>query len=956
MSMNRFQYDARGGQTMVSRLRARAGQASGVQSNPGDRRGVAAILAMMFLIMFGSLSAAMAIASRGNIVTASTNLHVMRAQSAAETGLELAEARLKEAGARFLMSDSDVTPTFGWDLWRGSLSGFSTYQIIPGKTMRQDLASPSGLAEAVAQAHNLDQNIVDEAGITTVTLGNAPAGTPATFKQTSWVFTPAVAVENQPADAADVPPLCYQITYAPLADGRDVRVIVTGYDFSYERNGQAITRQISKDFRLTKRVNHAIISPTRVMLGKNVQVTGDLGARFTDVSFNNGDPLILRSDFRSINAALDQKLNFFDQAVATDDADNDNRMRSQHTGESNGLTSATDDYRDNTGTNDSPYQDVTGDGFVDEYDIFLDHFDANNDNRVSRAEFTTAGGQLVDASLFDLIDSSEPDRNRNKVSGFVDANSNGRYEEGEVFLDRDTVNDVNRDQVLGYLDGYLDKRDRYVKVNGGLRFKVNSGTWETARGSLHEKLAGAIRPTEGTPPQAFNMSDQELPVISASNFATNRNDLQLAADGQPFATQVAARVQVPGASSVVVQELTPDANLDGLPDNNATAYFEKMPFNSPNFSDYYYRPVYRNMVFKNVEIPLGSNALFDNCWFIGVTWIRTHNDNTHILFGEYGKLTMGTSNTRPVPAVPRTVYGDDAAETNPPSMLPSTARAPSQMVLLANPVMDKGDIPSNQVGTYIAAQYNALPEPLIIGGSRITDTKTISNNIRFHSCLFVGSIVSDAPTGFTQVRNKLQFTGATRFVSENPNSTNVALNPDEDDKPKIATSSLMVPNYSVDIGSFNSPDTQQVQLKGAIIAGVMDVRGNADIKGALLLTFAPSHGSRPLVDVLGNPIGNPANFNTTLGYFGPDDGDSESLDPTRLRTHSGQLVGGWDTNGDGIADVPGTNAQPAGSTPVYWNGFGRINLRYDASMKLPSGIMLPMQYDAVQGSYREGYR
>jgi hypothetical protein len=270
--------------------------------------------------------------------------------------------------------------------------------------------------------------------------------------------------------------------------------------------------------------------------------------------------------------------------------------------------------------------------------------------------------------------------------------------------------------------------------------------------------------------------------------------------------------------------------------------------------------------------------------------------------------------------------------------------------------MDKGDIPSNQVGTYIAAQYNALPEPLIIGGSRITDTKTISNNIRFHSCLFVGSIVSDAPTGFTQVRNKLQFTGATRFVSENPNSTNVALNPDEDDKPKIATSSLMVPNYSVDIGSFNSPDTQQVQLKGAIIAGVMDVRGNADIKGALLLTFAPSHGSRPLVDVLGNPIGNPANFNTTLGYFGPDDGDSESLDPTRLRTHSGQLVGGWDTNGDGIADVPGTNAQPAGSTPVYWNGFGRINLRYDASMKLPSGIMLPMQYDAVQGSYREGYR
>jgi Tfp pilus assembly protein PilX len=101
------------GGTMVARLRARAGQPAGGQASPGSRRGVAAILAMMFLIMFGSLSAAMAIASRGNMTTASTNLHVMRAQSAAETGLEVAESRLEEAAARFLMSDSNVTADFG---------------------------------------------------------------------------------------------------------------------------------------------------------------------------------------------------------------------------------------------------------------------------------------------------------------------------------------------------------------------------------------------------------------------------------------------------------------------------------------------------------------------------------------------------------------------------------------------------------------------------------------------------------------------------------------------------------------------------------------------------------------------------------------------------------------------------------------------------------------------------
>src|SRR5690606_27116178 len=50
------------------------------------RRGVASVLAMMFLILFGSLVAAMAVASTGNIRTAASHLSVMRAQAAAETG------------------------------------------------------------------------------------------------------------------------------------------------------------------------------------------------------------------------------------------------------------------------------------------------------------------------------------------------------------------------------------------------------------------------------------------------------------------------------------------------------------------------------------------------------------------------------------------------------------------------------------------------------------------------------------------------------------------------------------------------------------------------------------------------------------------------------------------------------------------------------------------------------
>ncbi len=940
-------------------LRLRAGTTH-ASERKRRRRGVAAILAMMFLIMFGSLSAAMAIASRGNITTAATHLHVIRAQSAAETGLGVAESRLREAASRFLMSDSDITGDFGWDLWRGQLSGYSTYSVVPGRTGPQNAGAPSGIAMALAQAHSMETNIVTEVGITSVTIANAPGGTSTSvFKGTQWVYAPGIAITARDAGANAPAPLSYQVTYAPLANGTDVRVIVTGYDFNYNRGGQPITRTISKDFRVTKRINQALISPTRVMLGKNVQVIGDLGLRYDDVEFNNGDPLVSRSDFRNMNPALDAKLNSFFEAlkVSGADPDGDNRLRTNHPAESAALESATQEYQDDTSTSDEPYTDVTGDGFVDEYDIFLAHYDTNNDQRVSLAEFSSGAGQVVDADLFALIDGSDPDRNRNGRYGFIDANGNGKLDGSEPFVD--VQNGANVDQVLGYLDGYLDRRDRYVKLVGGLAFKTNKFDWETERGAIPDKIQGAIRPGEGTSPQSYNRSDDEIPELSADNFVTDRNGLQTAANGQPFTTQVASPQSIPGFTASV-QALQADANLDGLPDNHATAYFERMPFNSPNFSDYYYRPVYRNMVFRDVEIPMGINALFDNCWFIGVTWVRTTADCSHIMFGEYGRANLDATSGRPVPALVRRIYGNDPGETSYPTMLPASAIPPNQMILMAiaPSYLDKGDIPANEV-QYIESNngfgYNDLPEPLVVSGRRITDTKEISNNIRFHSCLFVGSIVSDAPQGFAQARNKIQFTGSTRFAQQHPDyPTSATYNPQSADVDLIKRSSMMLPNYSVDIGSFNSPTTQNVALQGAVIAGVLDVRGNADINGALMLTYKPEFGEGPLRDITGAPVGNPSSFNTTLGYFGPDDGDEESLDPNTLPVVNGQRIVGYDTNGDGLADVPAGGPQPAGSTVVPFNGYGKVTLRWDPNMRLPNGIKLPLQFEPLSSTYREG--
>lgn len=938
-----------------------------------SRRGVAAVLAMMFLVLFGSLATAMAIASRGNIVAAATHMHVSRAQSAAETGLAIGRARLEESAARFVVSSSNVTTTFGEALWTGSGSALGSVTVLPSASGRLDLGTPAGLASAVAELHAQDQNIVTSLGVTQVTVGNALAGVGSEYAGSNWVFTPAVELERAPGQ--QISTLAYTVTYAPLANGTDVRVIATGFDLGYDRAGVPIQRTVMQDFRMRKGVRHAIVASSRVMIGKNVMVHGDIGARFGGVGFNNGDPLVTRSDFAGLVPSLTSKLNAFYAAVASADVDGDNRLRVGHPTENAALPSNETDY-DSDGQADSAFTDATGDGYVDEFDIFINHFDRNDDKKVTLSaaltegtpaeglsnELVDAGGNPIDSDLGLLIDSNNPDRNRNGVWGFSDSNLNARWDDGELMADLDTNTGRFRDQVLGYRDGFVDKKDQYAKIAGGLKFSVSKSAWTTQRGAVTDKLKGPVVAPKGTTATSFSVPSSQLPAVDVNTFSTSRSALQSAADGQSFDQQVATNLGI-GLSQVATysaarptnqsapwyRRLDANSESTSLPANAATAYFEKMPFNSPSYSDVYFRPVYYNMTFKDVQIPKGNNGLYVNCTFVGVTYVRSESANTHILWTEYGKCSLTGSPQRPALVNPRFIY----TGTNYPTMLPSTARPTNQNILMAVTPMDKADLDSTQTAR---PGYSMLPDPLVVAGKRITDTKTLSNNMRFHDCLFVGSIVSDVPSGYTQTRNKVQFTGATRFVDKHPSEPNsVALNPEAGDRAEIAKSSMMLPNYSVDLGQFNSPANQNIDLSGAVIAGVLDARGNVSIDGSLMLTFAPTLGEGPLRDSQGAPMGNPANFNTTIGYFGPTDGDSESLDPSTLPVVGGQRIVGWDTDGDGIADVGPDQSQPGGSTAVPFTGYGRIQLRFNPNMTLPDGIMLPMQMIPLAGTYREGH-
>lgn len=920
-------------------------------------RGVASVLAMMFLVLFGALSVAMAVASQGNLRTAQTHLQVVKAMSAAETGMEIAKRRLDEAVARFVISKGAVDAGLGRRLFLGQTTGADgTVNVLPSASGRADVRNVRGVADALVCAHAYDGNVVSAPGFPSSAGDYTPSGVDAAqYLTTGWVRTPLLGID-QSAAAAGSRPAAYQITYAPLANGTDVRIVVTGYSAvgaggpgsgrSAEASSRTVSRTIQQDVRIAKRPRHAMISPSRIMIGKNVIVSGPLGVTYTDVTKVNGDPVTTRGDFDGLDASLDAKLARFRQACKQYDVDGDNRLRLGHAVESQGLPGAAE--LASKGWPGNAFADATKDGYVDEFDLFINHYDANKDGEVVLSARLTSGtpaaGRTAEFTADDdlglLIDNANPDRNRNGVYGFADPLDNNRITPASAPLDAG-------DRVLGWRDGVISYKDAYAKVRGRMTFRAQASAWKAARGgSYADLLQGPFLPARGETATRFGAGTDELPDLTKDSFATAQTPLAAKADGQPFAQQAAAQLGVSSGSLPTYVESKTDAaaprywraDLDNayVVSRTGMNLYEQMPFGSPAYSDWYYRPRYENMTFKNVQIPAGTNALFVNCRFIGVTYVRSYADNTHANWTLYGRMQWDNAAGKPV------------ASTQP---------------------MDKSDFLRYTTGNVAdgPANYASFPDPPVINGSIKTgaarDTKLYSNNLRFHNCLIVGSIVSDTPTNFTNVRNKLQFTGSTRFATSNPDSSSPALNPDPEDADEIAKSSLMAPNYSVDIGSFNAPTdgyagtlpapAQNVQLRGSVVAGVLDMRGSARIDGALFMTFAPVAGQAPLVQN-GVAVGNPANFNCTLGYFGDQQGDGESLDPSSLPVVGGKRIVGYDVNGDGIADVPAGQPQPAGSTAIPFYGYGRVELNYNPDIPMPDGIMLRLSTVELVNTYREG--
>lgn len=783
------------------------------------RRGVASVLAMMFLVIFGSLAAAMAVVAQANLRTADSSLKMSRAMSAAETGMVFARKRLASEAGRFVVEKGVIDGDFAKDLWIGTVDEGSDGAVtVLDPTGYVENTPPSGIAEAIRNAHLADSH--------SVIINTSDSSLPEIDSTYGTLRVRPIALANAAGSAY------FRLTYELVDELPYVRVTSEGVDGD-------IHRTLQMDFKIDKKIEFAILSPNRIMIGKNVLIEGPLGSRYGTVSGElstpNGDPLVMKSDFRYLTAALNTKIDTLTAQVRGYDVDLDNMLRPDHPTEKTGLNGHPE------------LADDDGDEYVSDFDLFLAQYDSNGDKRVvySTAKAGAAGlGSLsaefsgVDDQLARLIDMADADRD----------------DDGEI---------TASDTALGYNDGVLDYKDNYAKVRGRLGFAVARAPWDTANGSSYQNIVqGSIRPKIDQAPVTFQVSDNDMREITTDMFNASATWFSnQASAGSPFATQVAASGGTYTAPS------------------NST--WESVPYgaSATGVYDYYKRPIYSNMTFTNVTIPKGTNAVFDNCTFVGVTYMQTNVECTDNNWNYAGAVEPG-----PVVGGVQTY------------------------VLKFAPSINQATIPSS--------------------GVVVTDTRTESNSTRFNNCTFLGSLTGDKPGEFTHWRNKVQMTGNTRFYVD-PDDDDLAAQSDHAtlqgllngisaaDRAEMEKSSILLPGWSVDVGNFNNDQnadptlTPKVKLQGTIIAGVFDIRGTAEVHGTMLMTFRPTAGAGPLYYG-----GQTDAFNTTIGYFGPLDGD-----------------------GEGVDNPP--------------SGYGEIMLKYDPNAKLPDGIPWPIRIDAAPETYSE---
>ena len=682
------------------------------------RRGAAFVMAMIYVALMGTLATAVYYVAGTNAAASVESADRRQARALAESGLRWQQARFALPQLRPVSTVGTITPIDADALW------------------------PQVRDRLVADWKTMPGNPV-------VTWGPQ-------FARTTGLTLPTGRFEIVVRRLG---------SYATDPNSGDYRHFLRVTSVGVARPGSPREARVSASmtFSLDKRINFAVVGKTRIQLGRNTMVEGPV-AMGTAKKFS---PYLILSDFTHFDETLAARVDDFHEFMLREHEGYANRLSVNHA----------DDFAAAT---DEGFFDYDGDAYIDEFDLFLERFDADGDGAVSRHEFSGSDGGLLEPDLWSAID---------KLGGPRFAG--------------DTVRD-------GYGDDLIDGRDGYAKVAGTVSMIDSAASWQTwldsnGGGSIRDLIRGPIAPPlPGQTAVAFGAKQSDMIDLNPANFEAAaeafRSRSGTAAGPTLRTKRVVTRdsdgrelwVKNRGSNAGQIVWADPgsaaatggtyydyDAEFETSVVENATLAaadasrgvvasapaalraVEQTPFGSTSRQATYDRPVYRGMTFRNVTIPKGTNALFEDCTFEGVTFVDLDRD---VIVG--GK--------------PRTDSGNGMTWSQ---------------------QMKSGKFDKNVALTADASH----------GYER-------GNNLRFDGCTFEGPLVGPYMTAYTHFTNSWEFTGETRF-----------------DNTFDETATIVAPQTNIEMGSFERPGEAPSKLVGVVVAGNIDVRGVSEVDGSVIV-------------------------------------------------------------------------------------------------------------------------
>ncbi len=518
---------------------------------PAQRRGSSLLMALMYVTLFGALAASMTLFAGATLEDSAANDRSTRAYAAAESGISYLMLQFKMLAQK--------TPGTG-----GGLPITASGAITPA-IARTLFYGTGGLAPNLAAQLNGTTNLQGRSVIYNATTINIPP-----IKMFSSIDDSAFCLSIV-QDAAN--PLVLHATSIGKCSG--------------------VMRAVQLDIAMSKQLKYAVYSNVAIQFGKNIRVQGDVASTYAGT--NKGPPIQSFSDFHYIKnlSSVDTDLGTLRTLLASYDNNYANRLDVRNPASPAAIAAA-----------NAHLTDRNGDGFIDEYDVFLKGVDTNGNGIVTAGEFTDPHtGKPYDADLWTLLDAP--------------------------------FGPTTPAPWLGYNDGQLTNYDGYAKINGTLKMAITPSQWQANSSSWPLwGDGGGTRQQDFIEGPVIPSDPMAVPVQFGYDFSS---DLTMTPDD--FDTS-GIDANIPSATATVSGSTITGGTLTTAMANGGTVT-EHFPCDvSSGWQATYKRPVFQNMTFNNVRIPKGLNAKFINCTFNGYTAVKMNP--SVVTGGSVGTLSDGT--------------------------------------------------------------------------------------------------------------------------------------------------------------------------------------------------------------------------------------------------------------------------------------------------------------------------